>query len=88
MPTSCLRGANMVDPREPREVEIDYTNHAGERRKRRIRVMSLVWGKKDPWHPDPCWLLFARDMDREATNGGKPVTRWFAMHNVHSWRDL
>lgn len=67
--------------------EIDYTNWRGERRKRSISPMHLVFGIKPPWHEKPGWLLFARDLDLEKQTN-KLEFRWFALRGIHSWRDV
>jgi predicted DNA-binding transcriptional regulator YafY len=63
-----------------RIVIIDYTNHRGERRERRIVPFGLRFGYSNH-HPGEQWLLEAYDCDKEAA-------RTFAMKDVHSWRAL
>lgn len=60
-------------------VEIDYTNYRGERSVRTIRPMRLFFGM-NKWHAHDQWLL-------EAVEEGKGV-RYFAMKDVHSWRQV
>lgn len=59
------------------EIDIDYTNHRGERSLRRIRPQSIEWGSTE-WHPEKQWLLHAYDLD-------KAVWRTFALRDVHRW---
>lgn len=66
-----------MDPREA--VIIDYTNHSGERRKRRIRPLGLNF-ENNEWHPETQWILEAQDLDR----GGD--IRGFALKDIHSWQ--
>ncbi len=58
-------------------VEIDYTNWRGERAKRNIVPMRMVW-ENNEWHPDTQWLLEALDIE-------KREMRTFALANIHSW---
>lgn len=61
------------------EVIVDYTNHAGNRRERRIAPpFKLSFGSNE-WHPEQQWLLRAWDVEKKAF-------RSFAMKNIHSWR--
>lgn len=60
-------------------VEIDYTNHRGERRIRHIFPLTIEWGSNQ-WHPEDQWLLHAFDADRD-----EPA-RGFAMAGIHSWK--
>jgi hypothetical protein len=61
-----------------REVIIDYTNWRGERAKRRVVPISLVFTYNE-WHPEQQWLMIALDSE----NGGKK--KFFAMKGIHSW---
>ena len=63
----------------PQAVTIEYTNHRGERRKRRIVPMSgsLRYGKTD-FHTVEQWLFDARDLERN-------VIRTFALGGVPGW---
>jgi len=56
---------------------IDYTNHSGIRRNRRVRPRALAF-TSDEWHTTPCWMLLATDLD----NGEE---RTFAFANIHRW---
>lgn len=58
-------------------VEIDYTNHAGERSNRRIVPLQMTF-KSTEWHPVAQWILDAMDVDKAAE-------RSFAMKDIHSW---
>lgn len=61
-----------------REVIIDYTNHRGERAKRRIVPVDLVFCPQGTeYHSEPGWYLRANDLD-------KGVSRDFAMKDIHS----
>lgn len=60
------------------DVEIDYTNHRGERRLRRIRPLKLTWGFSE-WHEGAQWILLAHCYE-------KNQSREFAMSGVHAWR--
>jgi hypothetical protein len=61
-------------------VEIDYTNHRGERRWRRIRLLRMFWGKNE-WHTTMCWLVYAMDLE-------KKQFRYYALSGVHEWREV
>jgi predicted DNA-binding transcriptional regulator YafY len=64
----------------PAVVIIDYTNHRGERRERRILPQPAgVRFDRTPWHPEPQWLLLAWDFEKGAM-------RDFAMTGIHGWR--
>jgi len=63
------------DPR--REVVIDYTNWRGERGKRRIMPIRIVYDANE-WHPETQWILEAVDLE-------KGEERTFALANIHSW---
>lgn len=58
-------------------ITIDYTNHRGERGRRRITPLTLTFGSNQ-YHPEMQWILRAFDEDKQ-------VLRTFAMKNVHSW---
>lgn len=60
-----------------RLVELDYTNHRGERAVRRVQPLGLRFESTE-WHPEPQWVLQAFDLDRRAE-------RSFALQDVHSW---
>lgn len=61
---------------------IDYTNHRGERRTRRIRPHAVVW-KESPYHPGgPRWFLQAFDLEEEY-----PHIKDFSLRDVHAWID-
>lgn len=59
-------------------LEIDYTNHAGERSTRRISDPEFWYGSTN-WHTQPQWLINAFDMDKRAE-------RDFALCDVHAWK--
>jgi hypothetical protein len=60
-------------------IVIDYTNWEGFRRHRAIVPIKIFFGSNE-WHPKPCWLLLALDIEKRAE-------RTFAMNNVHEWRE-
>ena len=55
-------------PLPPGEMEMVaaaiYTNHRGETLRRRILPVRLWFGRCEPWHPEPQWLLDALDVDK------------------------
>ena len=57
-------------------VTIDYTNHQGKRSTRFIWPKKLVF-KSTLWHPEPQWIIEARDVKRG-------VDRDFAWKDIHS----
>jgi predicted DNA-binding transcriptional regulator YafY len=61
-------------------VEIDYTNHRGERQIRCIKPIRLTWCKSD-WHPGEQWILYAFCYERNAE-------REFAMAGIHRWQEV
>ena len=58
-------------------VVIDYTNHRGERARRRIRPAAIRFGEAE-WHPGPQWLMEAICLEKNAQ-------RTFAMKDIHGW---
>lgn len=56
---------------------IDYTNHRGERRERRIVPYALEFETSE-WHPEPQWVVVAKDLDKDAV-------RSFPVLNIHGW---
>lgn len=64
-------------------VIIDYTNHRGERRERRILPQSLLWYPEGTeWHQGPQWILWAVDLEEYETKPNKG----FAMSGIHGWK--
>jgi predicted DNA-binding transcriptional regulator YafY len=59
-------------------VLIDYTNHRGEHRERRILPGRIYFGSTK-WHKEPQWLLKAWDLEKNAA-------RDFAMADIIGWR--
>ena len=59
------------------DVQIDYTNHRGERSMRYIRPLKLTWGLSK-YHKGVQWILLAHDLNKNAS-------REFAMKDIHSW---
>ena|ERR1017187_10076700 len=71
----------VADVTMSKAVVIDYTNHRGERRNRRIQPTGRMAHHSNEWHTTPQWLLEARDLDIDAI-------RWFAMVDIHAWSSL
>ena len=61
-------------------VQIDYTNHRGERAWRKILPHSISFDVS-AWHNGYQWLLLAYDCDKNAE-------REFAMSSIHEWKAL
>ena len=62
------------------DVEIDYTNHAGERRVRRIKPLRLRFGTT-PKQGTARYVIDAIDLERN-------VERSFTVGEIHRWREL
>jgi ADP-ribose pyrophosphatase YjhB (NUDIX family) len=60
------------------EVEIDYTNHRGERSIRRIIPIGIRFGSTE-YHTELQWLMCANDLTKDDV-------RTFAMKDIHGWR--
>lgn len=60
-------------------VDIDYTNHAGERAIRRIEPRRMEY-IKTKWH-ELQWVIIAWDLN-------KNQLRYFAMQDIHSWKPV
>lgn len=60
------------------DVSIDYTNHRGERRMRKIRPHHIFFGETE-YHPGQQWFVVAYDIEKGAA-------RTFAMSGVHAWK--
>jgi predicted DNA-binding transcriptional regulator YafY len=60
------------------EVLIDYTNHRGERRWRRVRPVRIAF-ESSKWHHDTQWIMHAVDVEMAAN-------REFAMKDIHAWK--
>lgn len=71
----------MPNPRQ--QVDIEYTNHRGERLTRRIEPVTgqMVFNYND-YHSTPCWLLTALDISGDGT------LKTFAMKQIHSWIEM
>lgn len=61
-------------------VIIDYTNWRGERRKRLIRPVNIIFGSNE-WHTEPQWLLHAVDLE-----ASEKALKLFALSGIHEWR--
>ncbi len=59
-------------------VEIDYTNHRGEREVRRVQPRTLTFGVT-PHHSTPQWIVDSFCLARNSM-------RSFALGGVHAWR--
>lgn len=67
---------------EDRRIEIDYTNHRGERRRRVIvPVIGSLRFQATEWHPHPQWVIDAADVE-------KGEIRTFAVQDIHAWGTL
>ena len=62
------------------EVRIDYTNHRGERRWRRIRPQRIDF-EANEWHPVEQWQLVAFDFEKQAF-------RKYAIRDIHAWEPI
>jgi hypothetical protein len=62
------------------DVEIDYTNWRGERRRRRVLPLRFFFGATE-WRKTPCWQYWAMDLELHEF-------RYFVMSNVHSWKEI
>jgi len=67
-----------IAPRKE-HITIDYTNWRGERRVRRIHPVRIEFGSNE-WHPEPQWLLHARDIE----DVDLPM-KTFALAGIHSF---
>lgn len=63
-----------------KQVEIDYTNWRGERRRRIIEPFDIKWAS-NRWHKEEQWLLFAICAEDNCI-------KTFAMSGIHRWRTL
>ena len=61
-------------------VSIDYVNWRGERRVRSVVVREFVFGTMPPWHPAPCWMIRATDVELGED-------RMFAMSGLVGWSE-
>lgn len=65
------------------QVDIDYTNHRGERVLRRIEPVPGGFNHNyNSYHSTPCWLLTALDVSGDGT------LKTFAMKQIHSWVEM
>ncbi len=62
---------------DKKQIQIDYTNHAGIRQFRQILPLRLWWGSTE-WHPEEQWILNAFDV-------GKSAIRSFAVRDINRW---
>lgn len=60
-----------------KQVRILYTNYRGETSLRTIIPIKIWYGSTN-WHPDPQWLLDARDIEKRAD-------RSFALKDIKAW---
>ncbi|GAA0586508.1 hypothetical protein ACFQH5_20360 [Halomonas salifodinae] len=61
-------------------IEFEYTNWRGERATRRAIPISIAWASTD-YHPEPQWLMTARDLEKNAT-------RDFALRDMENIREV
>ena len=61
---------------------INYTNHRGHRRWRKIIPIRVDHGPNE-YHPTKCSLLVAWDMELTP-----PIEKTFAFASIHAWEDL
>lgn len=67
----------LMDTGLKRLVTIDYTNWKGNRRKRQVLPVEIVFAKTS-YHPEVQWLLVAWDIE-------DMEQRTFAIKDIHSW---
>lgn len=65
-----------------RIIEIDYTNHRGERRTRKIIPTGQLVFSSNQWHPQPQWLFNAIDLDH-----AHDTVKTFALAGLHGADD-
>lgn len=58
-----------------RVISFTYTNHRGEKRRRRVEPFAIFFGTEPPWHPQPGWLMKALDVE-------SGELRTFAVENI------
>jgi predicted DNA-binding transcriptional regulator YafY len=63
-----------------KSVTVDYTNWRGERRERKIQPICVVF-KRNRYHPEEQWILWAFDLEMEEN-----IIKQFAMKNIHEWK--
>jgi predicted DNA-binding transcriptional regulator YafY len=61
-----------------RAVIIDYTNHRGDRRERKVFPYRIEF-RETPDHKPAQWVMSVWDPEKRAQ-------RTFALKNIHSWR--
>ena len=59
------------------DVKIVYTNYKGETRVRHIQPIRIHFASTE-WHPEPQWLLEARDLEKQED-------RSFAIRDIRAW---
>lgn len=62
---------------------MEYVNHRGEKRPRKILPITIWFGKTD-WHQEPQWFLRAYDLEKPATDKDSTI-RDFAMSGITAW---
>jgi predicted DNA-binding transcriptional regulator YafY len=65
---------------ENQQVDIDYTNHRGERSIRRIIPIRIAFTTSQ-WHEGEQYFCIAWDVEKKAD-------RYFAMEQIHSWKGV
>ena len=69
---------NMKEQRSNKnQLVFEYVNWKGEKGIRRVIPIKLWWGSTQ-WHPEPQWLLKAKDLDKneERDFAVKDITRF------------
>lgn len=61
-----------------RIIEVDYTNHRGERRTRKIIPTGQLVFSSNQWHPQPQWLFNAVDLGH-----AHDTVKTFALAGLH-----
>lgn len=61
-------------------VGFHYKNYRGEAGYRKVIPIHIVFGANE-WHPEPQWLLYALDLEKNAP-------RFFAMKDIKGWMPL
>lgn len=56
-------------------LEFDYVNYRSEVSRRKVIVHNISYGTCEPWHPDPQWIMYALDLE-------KNEFRYFAMKDM------
>lgn len=52
-------------PHIKKNLRFEYLNHKGDYAIRTVRPIEIVFTKKEPYYPEPTWLLVAWDLDKQ-----------------------